>query len=105
VIIAGDTVELTKEDIIPNKASLIVYSKKGYIKRISADAFSVQRLRGTGKAVARLKDDDFLEEVISINDHDCLLFFTTQGRAHSIRAFDVPEGSRTSVGTALAQVR
>lgn len=103
--VAAEAVELKKEDIIPNKPSLVVFSKKGYIKRISADAFSAQRLRGTGKAVARLKEDDSLEEVISVLDHDYLLFFTTQGRAYSLRAYDVPEGSRTSIGTAIAQVR
>lgn len=45
--------ELKKEDIIPNKPSLIVFSKRGYIKRMSADAFTVQRLRGQGMIAAK----------------------------------------------------
>lgn len=44
-------------------------------------------------------------QVLYVNDHDHLLFFTAEGRAYSVRAYDVPEGGRTSVGTAIAQVR
>lgn len=42
--------------------------------------------------------------MVYVNDHDHLLFFTAEGRAYSVRAYDVPEGGRTSVGTAIAQV-
>ena len=58
-----------------------------------------------GKTGARLKEDDSLDEVVLVNDHDHLLFFTTAGRAFSLRAYDVPEGSRTSTGTAVTQAR
>ena len=58
-----------------------------------------------GKAGARLKDDDSLDEVAYVNDHDHLLFFTAEGRAYSLRAYDVPEGARTAIGTAVAQVQ
>ncbi|PSC74003.1 DNA gyrase subunit A [Micractinium conductrix] len=103
-IITDGEVELKHEDIIPNAPSLVVYSKRGYIKRMRADAFALQRRGGMGKAGARLKDDDSLDEVVYVNDHDHLLFFTTEGRAYSVRAYDVPEGSRTSIGTAVTQV-
>ncbi|EFN50438.1 hypothetical protein CHLNCDRAFT_55891, partial [Chlorella variabilis] len=56
------------------------------------------------KAGARLKEDDSLDEVVYVNDHDHLLFFTTEGRAYSLRAYDVPEGTRTAVGSAVTQV-
>ncbi|PRW61571.1 DNA gyrase subunit A [Chlorella sorokiniana] len=103
-IVADGEVELRQEDIIPNTPSLVVYSRRGYIKRMRADAFDVQRLGGKGKTGARLKDDDSLDEVAFVSDHDHLLFFTSEGRAYCLRAFDVPEGSRTSIGTAFTQV-
>lgn len=91
-------------DIIPNAPSIVVYSKKGYIKRMSADTFAVQGKGGRGKAGTRLKEDDSLEEVVSVNDHDNLLFFTNEGHAYAIRAYDVPEASRTATGTAITQI-
>ncbi|KAL4439020.1 hypothetical protein ABPG77_006957 [Micractinium sp. CCAP 211/92] len=103
-IITDGEVELRHEDVIPNAPSLVVYSRRGYIKRMRADTFGVQKRGGKGKTGARLKDDDSLDEVVYVNDHDHLLFFTAEGRAYSVRAYDVPEGGRTSVGTAIAQV-
>lgn len=100
----GSDVELRVEDIIQNAPSLIMYSKKGYIKRMNIDTFASQGRGGTGKAGARLKDDDNVEDVLSVSNHDHLLFFSDEGQAYSLRAYDVPEASRTSSGTAMAQV-
>jgi DNA gyrase/topoisomerase IV subunit A len=58
----------------------------------------------TGKAGARLKDEDSLEDVVYVNDHDRLLFFTSEGRVHALHAYEVPEAARTAVGTAITQV-
>jgi DNA gyrase subunit A len=69
-----------------------------------ADTFSVQGVRGIGKTGARLKENDSLDDVSSVNDHDHLLFFTSEGQAYSVRAFEIPEAARTSIGTAIAQV-
>ncbi|EFN51479.1 hypothetical protein CHLNCDRAFT_56398 [Chlorella variabilis] len=103
-IITDGEVELRHEDVIPNAPSLVVYSRRGYIKRVRPDTFGAQKRGGVGKAGARLKEDDSLDEVVYVNDHDHLLFFTTEGRAYSLRAYDVPEGTRTAVGSAVTQV-
>lgn len=58
----------------------------------------------TGKAGARLKTDDSVDDVISLSAHDSLLFFTSDGLVRSIKAHQVPEASRTSIGTVIAQV-
>lgn len=96
--------QLATEDIIPNAQSLIVFSARGFIKRMPADTFSVQNRGGTGKMGTRLRDDDSVEDVLHVNDHDHLLFFTTDGIVRSLRAHVVPYGSRTSAGTSISQV-
>lgn len=60
--------------------------------------------RLAGKAGARLKAEDSLEDVVFVHDHDRLLFFTEGGQAFALKAYEVPEGSRTAQGTAIAQV-
>ncbi|KAK9814470.1 hypothetical protein WJX72_006459 [[Myrmecia] bisecta] len=99
-----DDGQLVAEDVIPNQQSLILFSRRGYIKRMHADIFSLQRRGGTGKAGARLKVDDTVEEVVEVMDHDNILFFTADGIVRSIKAYEIPESSRTAVGTAITQV-
>lgn len=57
-----------------------------------------------GKAGARLKAEDSLDDVVFVNDHDQLLFFTEEGQCFSLKAYEVPEGGRTAIGTAITQV-
>jgi DNA gyrase subunit A len=71
---------------------------------MSADTFTVQGLRGTGKAGARLKGEDSLEDIVFVNDHDRLLFFTNEGHALALNAYEIPESSRTATGTAVTQL-
>jgi DNA gyrase subunit A len=103
--ISAAQIELREIDVIPNNPCIIVYSSRGYIKRMSPNTFSVQGLRGTGVAGTRLKDNESLEDLIFANDHDNLLFFTREGHAHSLPAYSIPQASRTASGTPITQVR
>ncbi|KAG7673555.1 hypothetical protein KSW81_006757 [Nannochloris sp. 'desiccata'] len=96
--------ELREVDIIPNSPSIVSYSRKGYIKRMSVDTFTVQGIRGTGKTGARLKEEDSLEDILYVNDHDHLLFFTNEGQAFALNAYEIPESSRTATGTPITQL-
>ena len=96
--------EVREVDIIPNSPSIVSFSKKGYIKRMSADTFTAQGLKGIGKAGTRLKGEDSLEDIIYVNDHDRLLFFTTEGQSFGLNAYEIPESSRTATGTAITQL-
>ena len=58
---------------------------------------------GTGKTGARLKDEDSLEDIIQVNDHDRLLFFTNEGQASALNAYEIPESSRTASGSTITQ--
>lgn len=57
-----------------------------------------------GKSGTRLKGEDSLEEVVSVNDHDNLLFFTAEGHAYAVHAYDIPQAARTATGTPITQV-
>eukprot|EP00884_Botryococcus_braunii_P020053 jgi/Botrbrau1/6731/Bobra.0324s0017.1 len=101
---ADEDGKLVAEDIIPNRASLLVFSRRGYIKRMPTDLFAARGRGGKGKAGARLRDDDTMEDVMHIRNHDHVLFFTPDGIVRSVKAFHIPEASRTSVGTPITQV-
>ena len=103
-IVQSPQIELKEIDVIPNNPCIIVYSSKGYIKRMNPNTFSVQGLRGTGVAGTRLKDDESMEDLIFANDHDNLLFFTREGHVHSLPAYSIPSASRTASGTAITQL-
>lgn len=97
-------VELKEIDVIPNNPCIIVFSKKGYIKRMNTSTFSVQGLRGRGISGTRLKGNDSLEDLFFANDHDKLLFFTKEGHVHTLPAYSIPNASRTASGTPITQV-
>ncbi len=100
-IIGHGVKEFSIEDLVPNEPTLIISTVDGYIKRLPPDTFK-QQIRG-GKGVMGLttKEEDVVDHIISTNTHDNILFFTTRGRVFQLRAFDIPQGSRTSKGQAL----
>ncbi|BDA50481.1 DNA gyrase subunit A [Coccomyxa sp. Obi] len=96
--------QLSVEDVIPNRPSLLVFSRKGYIKRMPTDLFSVQRRGGRGVSGARMREDDTVEEVAHVMDHDTVLFFSPDGICRALKAYQIPQSSRTAAGTPLTQV-
>jgi DNA gyrase subunit A len=100
-IVQNAQIELKEIDVIPNNPCIIVYSSKGYIKRMNPNTFSVQGLRGTGVAGTRLRDDESMEDLIYAMDHDRLLFFSTEGQVYSIPAYSIPAASRTAGGVSV----
>jgi DNA gyrase subunit A len=100
-IVQNAQIELKEIDVIPNNPCIIVYSSKGYIKRMNPNTFSVQGLRGTGVAGTRLRDDESMEDLICAMDHDRLLFFSSEGQVFSIPAYSIPTASRTASGVSL----
>ncbi|EIE20608.1 DNA gyrase, A subunit [Coccomyxa subellipsoidea C-169] len=97
--------QLSVEDVIPNRASLLVFSRRGYIKRMPTDLFSVQGRGGRGVSGARMREDDTVEEVAHVMDHDTVLFFSPDGICRALKAYQIPQSSRTAAGTPLTQAR
>lgn len=89
--------EFNPKDTIPNEEVFIVLSKNSYIKRLKANSFRTQA-RG-GKWVATgAKEDDEIKLIVSTQNHDDLLYFTTKWRVFTLPAYEVPETTRTAKG-------
>ena len=93
--------EFNAEDLIPNEAAVIAMTKLGYIKRISPDHFKAQNRGGKGIKGMNILDEDYIADLITINNHDYVLFFTNLGRVYQLKGYEIPEASRTARGTAV----
>lgn len=100
-IVAHGVKEFKMEDLVANEPTIIMVTQAGYIKRLSPDTFKTQARGGKGVKGLSTKAEDVVDQLISTNTHDNLLFFTTRGRVFQLRAYDVPQGSRTAKGSAL----
>ena len=93
--------EFNAEDLIPNEAAVIAMTKLGYIKRMSPDHFRAQNRGGKGIKGMNILDEDYIADLITINNHDYVLFFTNLGRVYQLKGYEIPEASRTARGTAV----
>ncbi len=102
--IGHDDSEIEMEDLIPNVNTVIAMTNLGYIKRMSIDNFKAQNRGGHGiKGIATI-DNDYVEDLLMTTTHNYLMFFTNQGRVYRLKAYQVPEGSRTSRGIAIVNL-
>ncbi len=100
-IIKHGTKEFSIEDVVPDSPTVVMITKAGYIKRIPPDTFKTQKRGGKGVSGLTTKEDDVVEQMFSTTTHKDLLFFTTRGRVFRLKAYDVPEASRTAKGQAI----
>ncbi len=103
-VIERDEGDLTDISLIANQQVVILVTEYGYIKRMPVDTFEAQSRATRGKAGARIKEDDGIQHFITCCCHDYLLFFSDRGVAYSLRAYQIPEGSRTSQGMPIVQM-
>ena len=97
--IVEDDGEVTDEDLIPDEDVLITLSQEDYIKRVPMDTFSEQHRGGKGIIGADLKEGDRIASAFTARTHDDLLCFTDHGQVYTMKAYQVPEMSRTARGT------
>ncbi|MDD5655724.1 MAG: DNA gyrase subunit A [Elusimicrobia bacterium] len=102
--ITTEAAEMTLEDLIAKEEVLISLSNGGYIKRIPVNTYEAQGRGGKGITGAEVKEEDFIEHVFITDTHATLLFFTTRGRVFALKAYEVPEGNRTSRGKAVVNL-
>ncbi len=100
-IIKHGTKEFSIEDVVPDAPTVVMITRAGYIKRLPPDTFKTQKRGGKGVAGLTTKEEDVVENVFSTTTHKDLLFFTSRGRVFKLKAYDVPESSRTAKGQAL----
>lgn len=96
--------DITDISLIANEQVVILVTEQGYIKRMPIDTFEAQNRATRGKSGTRMKEDDAIEHFISCCTHDHVLFFTDRGVAYSLRAYQIPEGSRVSRGNPIVQM-
>ncbi|MCD8224924.1 MAG: DNA gyrase subunit A [Clostridiales bacterium] len=102
--ISFDEFDMSTEDLIPNETTIVAMTKLGYIKRMSVDNFKSQNRGGKGIKGMQTIDEDYIEELILTRNHNYIMFFTDKGRVYRLKAYAIPEGSRTARGTAIVNL-
>ena len=102
--IGYDEFDISMEDLIPETNTVITMTKVGYIKRMGTDNFKSQHRGGKGIKGMETIQDDYIVEMLMTTSHHYLMFFTNMGRVYRIKAYEIPEASRTSRGTAIVNL-
>lgn len=89
------------EDLIPREDVIITVTHTGYIKRLPVTTYRSQKRGGRGVVGMDTKDEDFVEHLFITNSHHHLLFFTDKGKVYRIKAYEIPDLSRTARGTPI----
>ena len=99
--IGYDEFDISMEDLIPEENVVITMTNLGYIKRMTTDNFRSQNRGGKGIKGMQTISDDYIEDLMMTSTHHYLLFFTNTGKVYRMKAYEIPEASRTSRGTAI----
>ena len=97
--IVRDEGEFDEEDLVEEENVTITFTHLGYIKRVPADTYKAQKRGGKGITGVTTRDNDFVKDLVMTSTHDNLMFFTNTGKAHKIKAYEIPEATRTARGT------
>ena len=92
------------EDLIEEEQCVFTLSHAGYIKRVPASTYRAQKRGGRGVTGQTLKEEDFVESVFSASTHDYILFFTSLGKVHRKKGYQIPEAGRTAKGTNIVNI-
>ncbi len=93
--------EFSMEDLVPQEDCIVMLTSDGYVKRLPPDTFRTQHRGGKGVVGLATKEEDSVSEMLTTNTHTEIMFFTTRGRVFRLKAYEIPEGSRTSKGQAI----
>ena len=94
--------EMDEEDFIEEKQVAITLTHRGYLKRVAADTYRTQKRGGKGITGLSTREDDFVRDLIMTSSLDHLMFFTSMGKVHKLRAYEIPEANRTAKGANAA---
>jgi len=96
--------EINIEDMIEKEDVIITLTHSGYIKRIPESTYRIQRRGGKGITGLTTKENDFVENLVVTSTHDTILFFTNNGKAYLLKAYEIPEGKRQAKGTNIVNL-
>lgn len=103
-IINREVGKFSEEELIPDEESVILMTTENYMKRVLQGDFKRQNRGGKGRKGMTTKDEDVIQQIVTANSHDYLLFFTNQGRIFRLKAYEVPQASMTAKGTAAVNL-
>ncbi|MCL4249716.1 MAG: DNA gyrase subunit A [Anaerolineae bacterium] len=103
-VVYGVNVEFNEADLVREEEVAILMTTYGYIKRVPGSAYRSQRRGGKGVIGMMTKEEDGLQDLVSANSLDTILFFTNKGRVYSERAYEIPEASRSAKGTLIQAI-
>ena len=99
--IGYDEYDISMEDMIPRDNTVIAMTNLGYIKRMTVDNFKSQNRGGKGIKGMQTIEEDFIADLLMTTTHHYVMFFTNYGRVYRLKAYEIPEASRTARGTAI----
>ena len=102
--IGMDENDMSMEDLIPDENTVIAMTNLGYIKRMSENNFKAQHRGGKGIKGMQTIEEDYIEDLLMTSTHHYLMFFTNKGKVYRLKAYEIPEASRTARGTAIVNL-
>ena len=102
--IGYDEFDISMEDLIPVSDTVLTMTHLGYIKRTTVDNFKSQNRGGKGIKGMQTIEDDYIEDLLMTTTHSNMMFFTNKGRVYPLKAYLIPESSRTARGTAIVNI-
>lgn len=99
--IGYDVYDINMEDLIPRGNTVIAMTSLGYIKRMTVDNFKTQNRGGKGIKGMTTIEEDYIEDLLMMDTHQYVMFFTNMGRVYRMKAYEIPEAGRTARGTAI----
>ncbi|QSX07586.1 DNA gyrase subunit A [Alkalibacter rhizosphaerae] len=96
--------DINMEDLIEEEDLVITMTHVGYVKRISADTYTAQKRGGKGITALSTRDNDFVKHLFTTTTHHYILFFTNKGKVYRLKAYEIPDASRTARGTAIVNI-
>ncbi len=102
--ISYDEGEIDIEDLIKEETTTITMTHLGYVKRMPITTYQSQNRGGKGKIGAAIREDDFIKQIFITSTHHYIFFFTNKGKVYRLKAYEIPESSRTARGTAIVNL-
>ncbi|HCX65911.1 MAG TPA: DNA gyrase subunit A [Eubacteriaceae bacterium] len=99
-----DYEDISMEDLIEEDDVVITMTHVGYVKRIAANTYTTQKRGGKGITALSTRENDFVEHLFTTTTHHYILFFTNKGKVYRLKAYEIPEASRTARGTAIVNI-
>jgi len=100
-IVKGGNKEISDEDLIPEKETVLVFTAGGYVKRTDPSEYHSQKRGGVGVVDLETKEEDFVTMLVAGSTHSDLLFFTNLGKVYQMKMYDIPEGRRATKGKSI----